>query len=78
MDVNDAVCIVTGASSGIGAATARLLSEKGARVVLGGVQRHAAPAATDVEKTHPRLQTQLAADQVVLRPLRVGQWRLRG
>ena len=34
MDVNDAVCIVTGASSGIGAATARLLSEKGARVVL--------------------------------------------
>ena len=34
MDINGAVCIVTGASSGIGAATARLLSGKGARVVL--------------------------------------------
>ncbi len=34
MDVDGAVCIVTGASSGIGAASARLLSELGARVVL--------------------------------------------
>src|SRR5450759_2259984 len=34
MDFNGAVCIVTGASSGIGAATARLLSGLGARVVL--------------------------------------------
>ncbi len=34
MEIDGAVCIVTGASSGIGAATARLLSEMGARVVL--------------------------------------------
>lgn len=34
MEIQDAVCIVTGASSGIGAATSRLLSELGARVVL--------------------------------------------
>ncbi|HZL04886.1 MAG TPA: SDR family oxidoreductase [Coriobacteriia bacterium] len=34
MDINGAVCIVTGASSGIGAATARLLRGMGARVVL--------------------------------------------
>ena len=34
MDVRDKVIIVTGASGGIGAATARLLSERGARVVL--------------------------------------------
>ncbi len=34
MKIDGAVCIVTGASSGIGAATARLLSGRGARVVL--------------------------------------------
>jgi NADP-dependent 3-hydroxy acid dehydrogenase YdfG len=34
MEIEGAVCIVTGASSGIGAATARLLSGMGARVVL--------------------------------------------
>jgi len=34
MDIEGAVCIVTGASSGIGAATARLLASKGATVVL--------------------------------------------
>jgi NADP-dependent 3-hydroxy acid dehydrogenase YdfG len=34
MEIDGAVCIVTGASSGIGAATARLLSGLGARVVL--------------------------------------------
>jgi short-subunit dehydrogenase len=34
MDIKDKVAIVTGASSGIGKATARLFSEKGAKVVL--------------------------------------------
>ena len=34
MEIEGAVCVVTGASSGIGAATARLLYGRGARVVL--------------------------------------------
>src|SRR5664279_3766006 len=34
MEIDGSVCIVTGASSGIGAATARLLSDLGATVVL--------------------------------------------
>ena len=34
MEIDGSVCIVTGASSGIGAATSRLLSALGARVVL--------------------------------------------
>jgi short-subunit dehydrogenase len=43
MDVRDKVAIVTGASSGIGLATARLLTERGARVAL--VARSAAKLA---------------------------------
>ena len=34
MELENAVCLITGASSGIGAATARLLSAQGAHVVL--------------------------------------------
>lgn len=34
MELHDKVCVVTGASSGIGAATARMLADRGARVVL--------------------------------------------
>lgn len=36
MEIEGAVCIITGASSGIGAATGRLLNEMGANVVLAG------------------------------------------
>ena len=35
MEIEDQVIAITGASAGIGAATARLLTERGARVVLG-------------------------------------------
>ncbi len=34
-DIKDKVVVITGASSGMGAATARLLAERGARLVLG-------------------------------------------
>ena len=34
MDLSQAVCIVTGSSSGVGAATARLMASRGARVVI--------------------------------------------
>ena len=34
MDLRQAVCIVTGSSSGVGAATARLMASRGARVVI--------------------------------------------
>ena len=36
MDVRGSVCLVTGASSGIGAATARALSSRGAHVLAAG------------------------------------------
>src|ERR1035441_9928113 len=47
MEIDQSVCIVTGASSGIGAATARLLSGLGARVVLAArrAERLEGPAA---------------------------------
>lgn len=38
MDINGASAIVTGGASGIGAATARLLAEKGAKVVIADLQ----------------------------------------
>ena len=40
-------------------------------VVPRGVPDHPAPAAADVEQPHARLQAELAADQVVLRELRL-------
>ncbi len=40
MNTNDQVVVITGASSGIGAATARLLASQGARVVLGARRRN--------------------------------------
>src|SRR4051812_6641189 len=38
MDINGAAAIVTGGASGLGEATAKLLAEKGARVVIADVQ----------------------------------------
>jgi NADP-dependent 3-hydroxy acid dehydrogenase YdfG len=35
MSIENKVVVITGASSGIGAATAKVLAEKGAKVVLG-------------------------------------------
>ncbi len=41
MQINDKVFLVTGAGSGLGAATARALAEAGAKVVLADLNREA-------------------------------------
>ncbi|AJE22792.1 SDR family NAD(P)-dependent oxidoreductase [Azotobacter chroococcum] len=44
MRIRDSVCVVSGGSSGLGAATARLIVERGGRVVLADVNREAGAA----------------------------------
>ncbi len=44
MDINGVSALVTGGASGIGAATARLLAAKGARVIVGDLQAEAGEA----------------------------------
>ncbi len=50
MDPRDKVAIITGGASGIGLATARLLAEHGARIVIADLQEEAGEAAvTEIE-----------------------------
>ncbi|MDV7213888.1 SDR family NAD(P)-dependent oxidoreductase [Azotobacter beijerinckii] len=44
MQVRDSVCVVTGGGSGLGAATARMIVERGGKVVLADVNREAGAA----------------------------------
>ena len=55
MDVTGRVAIVTGASSGIGLATAKLLTERGAKVAL--VARSADKLERVVERSFPVLSS---------------------
>ncbi|MDA3002379.1 MAG: SDR family NAD(P)-dependent oxidoreductase, partial [Actinomycetota bacterium] len=47
MDINGASAIVTGGASGIGAATARLLAQRGAKVVVADLQEDKGNAMAD-------------------------------
>ena len=67
MDIDGTVCSITGASSGIGAATARLLSGQGARVVL------AARRAERLKALSSELPGSLAVPTDVTMPGRVRQ-----
>ena len=62
MDLEGAVCIVTGASSGIGEATARLFAGRGATVVL------AARRADRLERLATELPGSLAVETDVTAP----------
>ncbi len=62
MEIRDKVAIVTGASSGIGLATAKLLSEKGAKVVL------AARSFDKLQKLSKGLKDSLAVQADMTKP----------
>ena len=80
MDINGASAIVTGGASGIGAATARLLAAKGAKVVIADLQADKGEALAkeiggafckvDVTKTEDIMNAiEMAKDMVPLRVL---------
>lgn len=47
MDLNDKVCVITGAGSGIGAALARAMAAKGARLVISDINEDAAKSVAE-------------------------------
>ena len=66
MDLRQAVCIVTGSSSGVGAATARLMASRGARVVI-----NYARSADAAEGRCGKLARELGGEALVCQPMSV-------
>ncbi len=63
MKLENKVCIVTGAASGIGKAIAALYAAEGAKVVIADLNKHAAQAAADeIAATHPGNAMAVAMD----------------
>ena len=67
MDLNGAVCIVTGASSGIGAATARLLASQGSAVVLAARRADRLDALSEVLPNALAVPTDVTASEQIER-----------
>ena len=62
-DLKDRVALITGAASGIGAATARLFAERGARVVVADLQEDAGTAlAKEIDGAFVRVDVTQEAD----------------
>ena len=63
MNLNDKVCIVTGAASGIGLGIAKRYAEAGAKVAIADLKIEAAQAAADgINATHPGAAMAVAMD----------------
>jgi 3-hydroxybutyrate dehydrogenase len=63
MNLNDKVCIVTGAASGIGLAIAKLYAASGGKVAIADLKMEAAQAAADgINADHPGMAMAVAMD----------------
>ena len=68
MEIKDKIAIVTGASSGIGLSTAKLLSEMGAKVAL--VSR----SKEKLEKLSGEIPNSIVVPVTCLRSLKLKEW----
>ena len=70
MNLDQAVCIVTGSSSGVGAATAKMMAARGARVVI-NYSRSEAAAALQVQRLEVSQRCQIGQHYEALTVLQV-------